>query len=343
MKRWRTITLGVGISGVFLWIALRGLDWNEVGAVLQTTRWGYVLLAMLIWTAGLATRAVRWRILMGEHVSLVSTFHILNIGFAINNTLPLRIGELARAYLIGRSESEVSGWAALTSIVTERILDMLTVVLLLVAVIPTLAIDSAATTSGLLLGVAALAGFVVLLVFAHRREWASTILAFMIRLLPFLTRLNLESLANRLLDGLQPLTTRRGLLGAILWTGISWFVSVVGTWVMALAFPTLPQTAVMRAALTLSVVAASFSIIIPFTLASVGPFEAATRFALLTAAVPQEVSVTYALVWHSAVVLVYALWGAIGMVALGLSFGQIQAGAATFGKKPSTEPADAPP
>lgn len=332
MKRWQTVILGVGFSGVFLWIALSGLDWGGVGAVLGSTRWGYVLLAMLIWSFGLAARAVRWRILLGERVSVIPAFHILNIGFAINNTLPLRIGELARAYLMGSSEEAVSGWSTLMSIVTERILDMLTVVLLLVAVIPTLAIDAAATTSGLLVGAAALAGFIGLMILAHRRAWATVILAFVTRLLPFLTRL--ESPVNRLLDGLQPLTTRRGLLGALLWTGISWFVSLAGSWVLALAFPSLPQTAVMRAALTLSVVAASFSIIIPFTLASVGPFEAATRFALLTAAVPQEVSIAYALVWHSGVVLVYAIWGAVGMVALGLSFGQIQAGAASFSQPP---------
>ena len=87
----------------------------------------------------------------------------------------------------------------------------------------------------------------------------------------------------------------------------------------------------MRAALTLSVVAASFSIIIPFTIASVGPFEAAAVFALMTVALPQEIAVAYAVVWHAGTVLLYAIWGVIGMLGLGLSLGQIQEGAAGFG------------
>ncbi len=337
MKRWPHLTLGLLVSAFFLWLALRDLDWNGVAAILGAAHWGYGLLALLIWTLGLAARAVRWQVLLGGRVSWLPTFHILNIGFVINNTLPFRVGELVRAYLMGRGESRVSAWAALSTIVAERLLDMLAVVLMLAAVLPTLVIQTAAVTSALLLGGLAVAGSATLLVFAHRRQWAQAILALILRLLPFLSRLNLAALLDRVLDGLQPLTTRRGLLGAASWTGIGWLFSTAGSWVLALAFPDLPQTPVMRAALTLSVVAASFSIIIPFTLASVGPFEAAAVFALLTADVPQEVAAAYALVWHTGVVLTYALWGALGMLALGLSPGMIRQGAATLGERVSSQ------
>ncbi|MDX5297404.1 MAG: flippase-like domain-containing protein, partial [Gammaproteobacteria bacterium] len=96
----------------------------------------------------------------------------------------------------------------------------------------------------------------------------------------------------------------------------------------------LPQTPLMRAALSLSIVAASFSIIIPFTLASVGPFEAAAIFALMTAGIPQELAATYAVVWHAGTVIVYAFWGVIGIINLGLSVQQIQQGAAALGAQP---------
>ncbi|MBN2472244.1 MAG: flippase-like domain-containing protein, partial [Anaerolineae bacterium] len=152
MKRWRNIILGLVLSGVFLWVALRGLDWQSMGAILQTTRWGYLLVAMGIWSIGLGTRAIRWRVLLGNTVSPRATFHILNIGFLINNTLPFRVGELARAYLVGRSDAATSGWAALTTIVAERIIDMLAVVILLVLVIPALAVEQATITGGLVMG-----------------------------------------------------------------------------------------------------------------------------------------------------------------------------------------------
>ncbi len=330
MKRWRNILIGIIVSAFFLWVALRGLAWDEVGSILKDARWIYVLPASAIWSLGLAFRAVRWRILMGKRVGLMSSFHIINIGFLVNNTLPFRVGELARAYLIGRGESNVSGWAALSTIVTERVVDMLAVVLMLVAVLPTLPVDSAAVTSAFVMGGIALLGFVMLLALAHHPQWTEALLDIILRLLPILKRFGLQSLASRLLDGIQPLTSWRTLLDTAFWTVISWGTSIAGSWALAMAFPDLPQTAVMRAALTLSVVAASFSLIIPFTLAAVGPFEAAAVFALLTANVSQEVAVTYAVVWHAGTVLLYAIWGATGMIGLGLSFGQIQKGAVEF-------------
>ncbi len=338
MKRWRNLLLGAFFSGFFLWLALRGLDWRSVGITLRNTQWGFVLLAMGMWSLGLAARAMRWRFLLGGRVALGPTFHVLNVGFLLNNTLPFRIGELARAYLVGRSEYGVTGWAALSTIVTERILDMLIVVLMLAAVLPVLAVDPAVITGGALLGGTALLGFSVLLLLAHRPQWGHAVLRQVLRIAPPLARLQPATLLERLLDGLHPLTTRRGLLGAATWTAVAWACSVVGSWILAGAFPGLTQTPIMRAALTLSVVAASFSIIIPFTLASVGPFEAAAVFALMTAGVPRSTAATYALVWHAGVVLVYGLWGVIGMLALGLSPGQLRHGAAAL---ESGTPADA--
>ncbi len=338
MKRWRNIILGLLLSAVFLWVALRGLDWQSMGAILQTTRWGYLLIAMGVWSIGLGARAVRWRVLLGNTVSLRATFHILNIGFLINNTLPFRVGELARAYLVRRSAAATSGWAALTTIVAERIIDMLAVVILLVLVIPALAVEQTTITGGLIMGAIAVAGFIVLLIFAHRPGWAQGVLAWVLRLLPFLRRLDLPGLLGRILTGLQPLTTWRGLAGALLWTALAWLTSVIGSWVLALAFPTLPQLPLIRAALTLSIVAASFSIIVPFTLASVGPFEAAAIFALMTAGISQELAAAYAVVWHVGTVVVYAAWGAIGIMSLGISLQQIQRGAASLSSEEPASP-----
>lgn len=333
MKRWRNILLGLLFSVVFLWIALRGLDWTSVGEILQSARWQYLLMAMLVWSLGLGTRAIRWRVLMGNEVSLPTTFHILNVGFLLNNTLPFRVGELARAFLIGRSDATTTGLAALTTIVAERIIDMLAVVLMLVIVLPALTVEQATITGGAIMGAIAVVGFGVLLVFAHRPRWAQNILSTILGWLPFLERFKLTDLLDRILTGLQPLTTWRGLLGAIFWTAISWGISVVGSWILALAFPALPATPLMRAALTLSIVAASFSIIVPFTLASVGPFEAAAIFALMTAGIAQELAAAFAVVWHTGTVVVYAAWGAIGIMSLGLSLEQIQQGAAQLGSQ----------
>ncbi len=338
MKRWRNLALGFAFSLLFLWLALRDLDWTDAGRMLASARWGVVLPAGMIWTAGLVARAVRWRILLGQRIGLRHTFHVLNIGFLINNTLPFRVGDITRAYLVSRAETGLSGWTALSTIITERIIDMLAVVVMLVIVLPVLAIDRAAVSGGLLMGGGAIIGFAILLILAHTPDRAHRLLDRVQRRLPLLDRLPLEELLARVLVGLRPLTSWRTLGATILWTALAWALSAAGSWILALAFPDLPQTAEMRAALTLSVVAASFSIIIPFTLASVGPFEAAAIFALLTAGIAQEAAAAYAIVWHAGVIATYALWGIIGILALGLSLSQIQQGAAIAAAASQTPP-----
>lgn len=334
---WRNLVLSALVTGLFLWLTLRGIDWDTTGDVFQGIRWVYLLPALGIWSVGLGVRAVRWQALLGGRARLWPAFHILNIGFLVNGTLPLRIGDLARAYLIARDEdSEVSGWAALSTVVTERIVDMLAVVLLLALVLPALALDSRVTMSGFALGAAALGGFVALLVFAHRPAWAHSLLTFALRLLPVLKRLNPGAVLDRILDGLRPLTTRRGLSSTALWTAFGWALSVAGAWALSMAFPEMPQAPVMRAALTLGIVTASFSMIVPFTIANVGPMEAAIVFAVGTAGVSPETALAYAVVIHFATTLTYLVWGGVGMLALGLSLGQVRAGAAAFATEGQT-------
>src|SRR5262245_42223620 len=99
MKHLRNLLIGIVVSMVFLWLALRDVQLVQVQTTLLNARWEYIPLILAIWTFVLAVRAVRWYYLMDGRVSLWKTFHIQNIGFLINGTLPFRVGELARAYL----------------------------------------------------------------------------------------------------------------------------------------------------------------------------------------------------------------------------------------------------
>jgi hypothetical protein len=323
LKIWRTTIIGLLVSAAFLWLTLRDINWADVGAGLRGAQWGYIVLFIFVSWLGLTTRGLRWHILLDERGRLWRNLHITNIGFLINGTLPLRVGELARAYLTARENAGVSALAALSTIATERVLDILALVLILIVVLPVLPLEAGVVSGGLLIGAAALAAFVMLLVFAHRPAWLGRLLRWMTRLLPFLSQLHLDTLFDRALDGLKPLTTWRGLRRLALWTLITWGIAVLEAWALALVFPDFPQTALIRAGLALAVVTASLSIIIPFTPAGVGPFEAAVVFALMSAGLGPDQSAAYAIVWHAGTVAYFVLWGVVGLVALGLSPRQV--------------------
>ena len=116
------------VSGVFLWLALRDVPLTEVVNGIRQADFTWVLLSLLCVFGAQASRAVRWRGLLDNRIAFVQAFHILNVTMLLNQ-LPLRAGEVARSLLATRSNVPVV--TAATSIVVERLLDVVTVVLFL--------------------------------------------------------------------------------------------------------------------------------------------------------------------------------------------------------------------
>ena len=78
-------------------------------------------------------RAWRWRhLLRDDSVSfrhrLTSTF----IGFAGNNTLPGRLGEPLRCWVLSRLDRRIGFWQAAGSLVIERVFDLAAAIVLLI-------------------------------------------------------------------------------------------------------------------------------------------------------------------------------------------------------------------
>ena len=55
--------VGVGLSALFLWLAVRNADLDTVGDALADARLGYVLVAVLVLGVGYAFQATRWRLI----------------------------------------------------------------------------------------------------------------------------------------------------------------------------------------------------------------------------------------------------------------------------------------
>lgn len=131
MNRTLRIVLSVAISALFLWFAVRKVDWNEAGAALAAAHYVYVLPMFAITLWGLYIRAQRWRILLRPvgTPAMRTLVAATNIGFMANALLPLRVGEVIRPVLVSRKEREPLG-GILATIVLERIFDMFTILLL---------------------------------------------------------------------------------------------------------------------------------------------------------------------------------------------------------------------
>ncbi len=318
MRRALFLIASITVSILFLWLALRDVPLNDIVTSIAQAEIGWVVMSLIFVTGGLWTRAIRWRGLLGDKIATVQAFHMLNIAMLLNQ-LPLRAGEVARSVLATRSG--VPFVTAVTSILVERLLDVLLVVIWLALALTQLPdAQPEMSSAALLFGAAGVIAMIMLVVFARRPQWARALLAFFERILPVFRRLPLHTLLENVLEGIKPLAHWRSAVHAIGWTIVSWVFSLGTFYTLALALGLQTEVFLLT---VLSVTLASFAIAIPVSVASIGPFEGAVRLSGDALGISATLSLSLGFLFHGISVLGYAIWGTIGLVALGVSLSEI--------------------
>ena len=176
IKKKRQFWLGIVIS----LLCLGGVFWlirpSEIAQAIQKANPYFLLWTAFYLIVYLLFRAVRWRFLLGNQVAQGELFHIQNIGQMLTQLLPFRLGDVARAMLVGQQPG-LSVPQGVTTMVVERLLDMLLMVLLL-----PLALQQVTAIPGWLQQAALLSGGLVLvlllglIVLANKRPLAHHII-----------------------------------------------------------------------------------------------------------------------------------------------------------------------
>lgn len=320
MKRGWQLWLGLLISVAALALALVGIDLKEVGRTLVSADYLW-----LVPTAGgifayLWARSVRWRILLGAKVSLARCFWVTNIGYLVSNILPFRLGDPARAVIVGRS-GQVSTAAALSTVVVERVLDLAMVVVLLAGTGPFVVGGGRAMGAGAVAAAMAALAIAVLLLLAFRPEWGRGALRWVLERFGQKAARWADAL-DGLLDGLEALRTARRALGVALWSLIAWVWVVFFYWTLLRAF--LPHPPALAAPFLVCVIGLGMAV--PSSPGTVGVFHAVARYALT---VPFQISaeraVTIAFAAHAFQYLLMCALGIVGLARESLSLGWVQA------------------
>lgn len=325
IKHWRALALGVGGSLIaILFIFSQMGDLRQLGDALAAARYIYLLPTAALVVIGLACRAVRWRVLLSGGLPLHRAFSILNVAYLVNGILPLRIGEVARAYLATRADPPVPFFKSASTIIVERLLDLLAVLVILLLAVSAAPLPDAIRAAALTFAPLAVIGFVALVALSARRELALRIVRWLADRLPLLRRLNIEGLAGHFLDGLLPLARPSAFLLTILWTAISWGFSLASGYVLMYAFYDRPDLA----ATMLFTAAASFAVAVPAVPGNVGPYEASIVLALgaMGYGEPAATAVGFALIVHFVNLAMNGILGALGFFQEGITLAQLSQG-----------------
>lgn len=324
VKRWRIGLLGVLVSLAAAWFVVSQVNLTELGDVFGRVRWGWFVLCMVLLTGGLLTRAWRWRVLLSGGLPLWRAFHIMNVAYLVNGLLPLRAGEVARAFLATRTSPPVPVLTSVSTIIVERLLDLLAVVGLVMLALVAGPLPEEIRGAVALLGPMAFVGFLVLVGLSARRALVNRIMDVVVLRLPLLARWRVPQLMGHFLDGLTPLTRPHALGLALFTTAISWALSVAAGYVLMLTVWDEPSFATT----CLFIAAASLAIAVPAVPGNVGTYELSILLALQASGYgePASTASAFAILVHASNLLVYAVLGVLGFIQEGISLGQLSQG-----------------
>ncbi|HEC35403.1 MAG TPA: flippase-like domain-containing protein [Anaerolineae bacterium] len=318
-RRWR-LWVGLVISGAALVLALLGIDLSRVAETLARAEYLYLIPTTVGMLASLLARSVRWRLLLGPEVSLSRCFWVTSVGYLLSNILPFRLGDPARAVVIGQG-GKVSTAAAFSTVVIERVLDMLTVVVLLAGLAPFISGVGSALGAGLVAGGAALAASAVLLLLAFRPDWGRRAVRWAMARMPRMDGERWTRVLDGLIEGLTPLRSGRRGLALLAWSVVVWACVVFFYWSLLRAF--LPQPPVLAAPFL--VCAVGLGMAVPSSPGTVGVFHAIARYGLTGPfGVPDNQAVTIAFAVHAFQYVVMCLLGLVGLARESVSLGWLR-------------------
>jgi glycosyltransferase 2 family protein len=263
-------------------------------------------LAVLVSLGGFLFRAQRWRILLrpvSREVPFNAALGATMVGFAVNNLLPARLGELARAYALGRSGA-VSASGAFGALVLERLLDGVVLLALLFAVMAAPGFPLAGAMgvdprgAAVLTAAVFVSALVALRLVIARPRWLVRAAERGARiLLPLALRERIARSMGAFIEGTAALRDVRLFAVSAAWAAAQWIFLATSYLLAFHAFgirePGLGGAVFLQSLVTLAVA-------IPSSPGFFGPFEAAARLGLELWNVPAGQAVSFAIGFHLA-------------------------------------------
>lgn len=293
------IAIGLVVSAVFMYIAVRGAHPGQTLDALRTTNYALLLPSLALLGLAFFIRAVRWQSLFSpRRPPLRAVVSAQFIGYLANAVLPVRAGEAAAIVTLNRrAQTPVAEGTA--TVFVQRAEDVLSLLLLLFVMLPWLPEVSwlrAAGVVGIVLSLALAALAALVLCYGER---AIRVLVRPIGWLPFVPGEALERVPVHFVRGLAGLVSFRIALVSFAWTTLSWIVLGVGFWLV------LQASGIHLSPLAgiLVVIGIGMAMILPSSPAALGVFEGATVVVLSAYGVADSVALSYALVLHALNVL----------------------------------------
>lgn len=310
------IAFSIALGAATLYLALKNISLKEVGNSLRMVDYRYVILALMSVAINTIAKIFRWQVLIGAKGAFIkfrTLFMSLLAGQMLNTLYPARVGDLSRAYVIGGlGPGRVF---ALSTVVLEKILDMLSYTLLFILLLLSIPLPNWVSESGY-----TLAGLAILITLAtffitYQQNLVIQIVERVLRWMPDRIKVYVFNKFQSALSSLDVLQGPSDLLKLALWSAVIWATALLNNHLTLLAFGIhLPLTASLLILIGLQAGISFTNIPGRF-----GIFEYICILTLALYGIEQTTALSYGVLLHGIVMLPTTSLGLVFLPMLGTS------------------------
>lgn len=317
----RAFWIGAGLSIALLVVFVVTIDLGRMGRALAEANYLYLVPGVGLYLISVLFRTVRWQVLL-RHMGSVPVrrlYPVVVVGYMANNLLPMRMGELVRSYYLGSREG-LSKTSTLATILVERVLDAVTLLLFIAVIGLFFPLTGLAQAFGdrygvpwpllvLALSVPFVATFAALVFLARFPEGIDSATATAVRLLPRALRTPARNLVRLFHQGIAPLRDPKTLALLLLLSMPIWLFESALFFLVGVGFglrDSFDSLAEFAAANILVTAIANIGSSIPAAPGGIGLFELVARETLVllpNASIDRAVAAGFAAVVHAALLI----------------------------------------
>ena len=288
------VIIGVVISLAGIYWAFKDFDFFDFKQSIQQIDFVYFLLATIFLWGSVWLRGIRWKWLFNDSASpsVASLYRAELIGYFGNNVLPLRLGEILRAYIVGK-ENNLPKSFVFGTVVLERLMDMFALIFF---------------------------GIILLFLYPFEEGWVGdyilkggSVILIIIFALIIIRRFKLKSTENKILrifnqimDGLLSIR-KKSIIPVVISSILIWSIYLLDVHLIQKAFQFNLSWTQSLAILVIS----SLVLSIPSAPGMIGTFHAAVKYTMvdLFAFTPNEGN-SFAILMHAYGYILFTLLGA---------------------------------
>lgn len=306
-KDFARVLPGLLISGAALAITLYFVDVRKLVEALKVADYRFAAAGVIASFVWLVARAFFWQILLKYRAGLKDVLFTLSEGYLLNNVLPFRLGEVGRAYLMGR-KAGLDFWHVLSTIVIERALDVAYAAGILLVTLPFVVGGGWARPTAIIMGSIVIAGLVFLYFLARNTERAQAVFDRLAQRVPLIQRIG-GNMIRSFLQGISILNSPALFVRAIGWMTLNWLIALGQYYLFMRAF--FPQAQWLWAAFALG--ASAMGLAAPASPGSIGVYEGVLVFAMSLFTDNPGAAFAFAIVAHLSGYIINGIMGSYAL------------------------------